>query len=93
MKLRFIRVATWPALVLASSLVSFAGSQPRIHKNGIPDQTDVAPAVLQEKGGGGVSRSEVRANAFRSQTAEDSAALRDQSGVVRSNAGDIAFRK
>jgi hypothetical protein len=96
MKLRFIRVATLPTLVLASSLLTFAGDQPgnanTPAKDEIQDRTGVTRAVQQGKGGG-MSRNTVRANAYRSQTAEDSVALKDESGSVRSNRGDIAFRK
>jgi len=105
---RFIRVATLPALVVASSWLTFAagqtaaggqtatGGQPaKIQtrsRDGIDDRIGVTRAVQQGKGGG-MTRNTVPANAYRAQTAEDSAALKDESGTSRSNHGDIAFRK
>jgi hypothetical protein len=97
MKSQFIRVAMLPALVLASSWLSFAGDQPgtvQPQTQGKSESQDApVPRAVQQGKGGAVSRNQLRANAYRSQTGEDSAGLKDQSGAVRSNAGDIAFRK
>jgi hypothetical protein len=96
MKSQSIRFATLPALVLASSLLTFAGSQPRLHpysKDNAQDRSGITQAVQQGKGTL-VTRNQVpAANAYRVQTAQDSATLVGESTGVRSNTGDIAFRK
>jgi hypothetical protein len=100
---RFIRVATLPALLLASSGLTFAIGQAaaggqtdkaRAHSgDGIDDRTGVTRAVQQGKGGGRTRNTSVPANAYRTQTAQDAAALKDESGVPRTNRHDLAFRK
>lgn len=96
MKSRFIKVALLPAFVLASPLLTFAGGQHLVRmprKGEIPDRTGITQAVQQGKGAGMSRNQGVRANAYRSETADVRAALKDESGAVRFNAGDTAFRK
>jgi hypothetical protein len=97
MKSQLIRVATLSALVLASSVLTFAAGQPKLHrysKGQEQDRTGITQAVQQGKGSG-MTRNQpsLSANAYRVQTAQDGAAVRDESGAVHSNIGDVAFRK
>ena len=76
MKLRSIRTAVLSTLVLASPLLTVAGSQSTgMH---VPSQSEmqnrdgVTRAVQQGKGGGMTRNQGVRANAYRSQTADRS---------------------
>ena len=94
MKSRFSRVAVLTALVLTSPLLSLAGGQPKVHavsKSETQDRADVTRAVQFGKGTGMTRNQSVQANAYRFQTAADSASL--QSGAVRTNRADTAFRK
>jgi len=93
--MRVIRMSVLSALVLASAPLIFASGQTRIYpvgKSQAQDQSGVTRAVQFGKGTG-MTRNEVvlRGNAYREQTAQDSAALKDSS--AQSNRGDIAFRK
>jgi hypothetical protein len=54
----------------------------------------ITRAVQQGKGGGGISRNqEVRANAYRSQTAAESQVVKEKPRTGYPNWGDPAFRK
>ena len=94
MKSRIIKVAMLPALVLASSAVIFAGDQTAIHKYVPYDPTDVSKVAVQEKGHVSPAPTEVRAKAYREQTAQDST-LRKQEAPVQPHEKywDPAFRK
>jgi len=92
-----IRVAALTGLALASALVTFANGQAA--KTGMvrrPDPVDpsgLTRAVPQGKGSG-MTRNEpvLRGNAFRSETPQDSAALKDGSHS-RAHYSDSSFRK
>jgi len=93
MKSRLNTAAVLTALVLTSPLLSFAGDQSaRVRPAGSSEiGNDVTRAVQQGKGAGMTRNQGVRANAYRSQTAADSASVR--SGAARTNPSDPAFRK
>jgi len=94
MKSLTIKVATLPALALASSLLAFGGDQTAIHKYVPYDPQDVPKAVVQEKGHESGARNEVRAKAYREQTAPEAALLKqDQAKDQHPNYADSAFRK
>jgi len=96
MNLRSIRTAVLSTLVLASPL-AFAGSQSTgMHVPGqseLQNRDGVTQAVQQGKGSGVTRNTEVRANAYRSQTAGENPTVGNGSGTADSNRGDIAFRK
>jgi hypothetical protein len=98
MKSRSIKVALLSAFALMSPLLTFAGDQPgqmhRYSKSEIENRDGVTQAVQRGKGAG-VSRNQLvlRTNAYRSETAEESPALRNDSDVVGPSWGDSAFRK
>jgi hypothetical protein len=99
MKSQSIRVALLWAFGLASPLLTFAGSQPAevqrwLGKEEMRDRTSITQTVQRGKDTG-LIRSEVviRANAYRSQTPEESRALVQQSGVAHSNWNDSGFHK
>ena len=94
MKSRFNRVAVLTALVLTSPLLSLAAGQPKVRpvtKSETQDRADVTRAVQFGKGTGMTRNQGVQANAYRSQTAADSATVK--SSAVRANWSDPAFRK
>jgi hypothetical protein len=98
MKPQIMKLALVSTFVLASPLLTFAGGQPAkmrpYSKEEMQDPTGITRAVQQGKGSG-MTRSEVqiRANAYRSQTAEGSAATVQQSTAAHSNWNDSAFHK
>jgi hypothetical protein len=96
MKLRLIRLGLLSAVVTTSPLLTFAGSQPKIHtysKAETQDRTGIARAVQQGKGTG-MSRSDgtIRANAYREQTTEQSSVATVQP-LAQPKTGDTAFTK
>ena len=98
MKSRSIRVALLSAVVLASPLLTFAGGQPAkmrwVSKEEAQDRTGITRAVEQGKGAGLTLSQVIRANAYRSQTPEESRVLVQQSGNAHSNWNDsAAFHK
>jgi hypothetical protein len=97
MKSQFFRVATLPALVLSSGMLAFGGSQTRLYPNSkdpVQDRSGITQAVNQGKGTmTTLNQPAQNANAYRAQTTQDKAAVRDESGAVRSNIGDVAYRK
>ncbi len=98
MKSRSIRVALLSAFVLASALLTFAGSQPPIYrtpsKSEMQSQTGLARAVQQGKGGGSFHHQVMRrVNASRLKTAPDGAVPNATPATVHPNSGDAAFRK
>jgi hypothetical protein len=96
MKSRSFRLALLSAIALTSPLLPFAGSQPAKVRNYTNRETlDASPtrAVQQGKGSGMSQNQTVRANAWRSQTAEDSLKLREKPAATHINWGDSAFRK
>lgn len=92
MRSRSIKVALASAFMLTSPLLTFAGGQPAkvrmLSKSEMQDRTGITQAVQQGKGTGMTRNQVIRANAYRSQTAEESPARRDGP-----NWGDTAFRK
>jgi len=98
MKSKSVKMMLLTASILVSPALSFAGGQPnRIYtpsKNEAQDHTVFARNVNQGKGAG-MTRSDVvlRGNAYRSETAEDSQALRVKSGASGPNWNDTAFHK
>jgi hypothetical protein len=96
MKSRSFRLALLSAIALTSPLLPFAGSQPAKVRNYTNRETlDASPTrALQQGKGSGMSQNQtVRANAWRSQTAEDSLKLREKPATTHINWGDSAFRK
>jgi hypothetical protein len=95
---RSIKVALLSAFALMSPFLTFAGDQPgqmhRYSNSEIENRDGVTRAVQQGKGAG-VSRNQLvlRGNAYRSETPEESSALRNDSDVAGPNWGDSAFRK
>ena len=97
MKSKSIRVAALPALILAGAALTFAAGPGRVFPRNtgeLQDHAGVTQAVQQGKGTV-LTRNEkaFAANAYREQTAQDSAKLKDQSRVVRPSSGDPAVRK
>lgn len=97
MKSRSIRVALFTGFVLASASLSFAGDQTRIYR--APSQSEInrdgVPQALPQGKGGWVTRNQktLKGNAYRSQTAAQSPAVANNSGVVYSTREDAAIRK
>ena len=96
MKVRVIRMSVLSTLVLGSTVLAFADDQTRIYpadKSQTQDRSGITRAVQYGKGTG-VTRNErvLRGNAYREQTAQDSASLKQDSST-RPNWGDHAFRK
>jgi hypothetical protein len=98
MKSRSVKMVLLAASVLASPVLTFAGWQPN-HvytppKNEAQDRIGIVRTVDQGKGTG-MSRSNVvlRGNAYRSQTANDSAAVKVNSGNPGPNWNDAGFHK
>ncbi len=97
MKSRSIRVAALPALILASAALTFAAGPGRVFPRNageLQDHSGVSQAVQQGKGTM-LTRNEkaFTANAYREQTAQDSAKLREQVHTVQPSSGDHVFRK
>ena len=97
MKSKLIRVAALPALILASAAVTFAAGPGRIFPRNageLKDHSAITQAVQQGKGTM-LTRNEksFAANAYREQTAQDSAKLKDQIRTVPPSSGDPVFRK
>jgi hypothetical protein len=98
MKSQSMKLALASAFVLASPLFTFAGGQPAIRrqpgKEEMQDRTGIMRAIQQGKGTG-MTRSDVviRANAYRSQTPDESRVPAQQSGSVHSSWNDSAFHK
>ena len=97
MKSRSIRVALLSAFVLTSPVLTFAGGQPaKVRMFSAPETqnpADVSRTLQQGKSRGITRNQEVRANAWRLQTAEDGPALRAESDATHPNWSDTAFRK
>jgi hypothetical protein len=97
MKSQFVRVALLSAVVLTSPLLTFAGSESKIHKYSkeeAQDRTGITRTLNQGKGSGmSLSQGSIRANAYREQTAEQKpvATVQRIPGQVKS--GDPAFTK
>jgi hypothetical protein len=96
MKSRFVRVALLSAVVLTSPLLTFAGSQPKIHKYSkeeAQDRTGITRAIQQGKGTGmSLSDSTIQANAYREQTTEQKPVAPVQR-IAQVRTGDTAFTK
>ena len=93
-----IRVAALLGLGLASALVTFGNGQ--LAKTGMvrkPEPVDPASTTraVQQGKGSGMTRNEsvLRGNAFRSETPQDSAALKNGSHSPRATWGDSSYRK
>ena len=97
MKSRSFRLALLSAIALTTPLLPFAGSQPAVVGNYTNRETlDARPTQAVQQGkGSGMSRNQtvIRANAWRSQTEEDSLKLREKPAATHINWGDSAFRK
>jgi hypothetical protein len=97
MKSPSIRLTLFSGLVLACPLVTFAGGQSvgmRVpSKSEMQDRTGVTRAVQQGKGTVITRNQAIRADAYRSQTPEDSRKIRDNPTSAGPNWGDRAFRK
>jgi hypothetical protein len=97
MKSQFVRMALLSAVVLTSPLLTFAGSQPKMHqysKEEAQDRTGITRAIQQGKGTGmSLSDGTIRANAYREQTTEQRpvATVQRVPGQVKSS--DPAFTK
>jgi hypothetical protein len=90
------RVALISALLLASPLIGFAGSQsvPRMPlKSEAQDRTGVTQAVQQGKGGGTSRNQGVQANAYREQTAAEGQVVKETTRNAHPNWGDPAFHR
>lgn len=96
MKSRSTRLILISAYLIASPLVVLAGGQPKVHrvtKQEEQDRTGISRAVQQGKGGGkSVSSQIIRANAYRSETPEESRNV-VQPSSKRSSWNDSAFHK
>ena len=96
MKLQSVKMVLLTASILASPVLTFAGGQPNHvytpQKNEAQDRAGIAQSVNQGKGAG-ITRSDVvlRGNAYRSETAQDSQALRANSSGPNWN--DSGFHK
>ena len=97
MKSQSIRLTLLSGLVLACPLLTFAGSQSvGMHvpsKSEMQDRTDVTRAVQWGKGTNMTRNETVRANAYRSQTPNDSQTLKDKAAPAGPNWSDRAYRK
>ena len=99
MKSRSIKIALLSAFALKTALLTFAAGQPAkvrtLSKAEMQDRTGVTRAVQQGKGGGiFYNQVALRGNAYRSRTtAEDSRAIRNESGTTHQKWGDPAFRR
>ena len=96
MKSRPIRVALIAAVALTSPLLAFAADRPPIHvpsKTEMQNRDGITRAVQQGKGGGMPRNQEVRANAYRSQTAAENQVVKEKPKTGYPNWGDTAFRK
>jgi hypothetical protein len=97
MKSQFVRVALLTAVVLTSPLLTFAGSQAKIHpysKTEAQDRTGITRAVQQGKGTGiSLSDGAIRANAYREQTTEQRPAATVQPLAPQAKLSDPAFTK
>ena len=98
MKSKSAKTVLLAASLMASSALAFAGGQPN-HvytppKNEAQDRADIARTVDQGKDTGRTRSSAVLSgNAYRSQTAEDHAAVKDNSGTSGPNWNDAGFHK
>ena len=98
MKSKSAKMVILAASMMASSALTFAGGQPN-HvytppKNEAQDRADIVRTVDQGKGLGRTRSSVVlNGNAYRSQTAEDTAAVKDNSGASGPNWNDAGFHK
>jgi hypothetical protein len=97
MKSQSIRLAVFSSLlVLACPVVTFANQSVQMHvpsKSEIQDRTGVTQAVQQGKGTVFTRNQVIRADAYRSQTPEDSRKLKDKAASASPNWGDPAYRK
>jgi len=86
-----MRLTTMSALVLAGSMLAFAGDQTPIHKTRTEaqDAQGAVKAVQYGKGAGMTRNQTVATNANREQTAQDSATVRTAAVQKR----DSAFNK
>jgi hypothetical protein len=92
-----VKSAIVSAFVLATPALTFAGGQPKIHpisKEEMRDRTGITQGVQRGKDTGMI-RSEVvvRANAYRSQTPEESRVSVAQPPSPHSSWNDSAFHK
>jgi len=97
MKSQSIKLAMVSVFVLASPLLTFAAGQPKVRwvsKEEMRDRSVITRAIPQGKGSG-MTRSEVviSANAYRSQTPEESGTAVQQSRAAHSTWNDSAFHK
>jgi hypothetical protein len=97
MKSKSIRVAALPALMLAGAALTFAAGPGRVFPRNtgeLGDRSGVTRAVQQGKGTL-VTRNDkaFAANAYREQTTQDSAKLKEQVHTVPPSTGDPVFRK
>jgi hypothetical protein len=98
MKSRMIGIALVSAFALANPLLSFAGGQraKEIAQNNIAaDQPRVSSSRAWQAGkGSGLTREQqVSANAYRSETAQDSETVADHAGQTGARWDDPAFHK
>jgi hypothetical protein len=97
MKSPSIRLTLLSSLVVACPMLTFAGSQSvGMHvpsKSEMQDRSGVTRAVQQGKGTAITRNQVIRANAYRSQTTEDSRTLKDKVTSAGPNWSDPAFRK
>jgi hypothetical protein len=97
MKSQTVKMLLLAASILASPVLTFAGGQPnRVYtpgKNESQDRAGVGRNLNQGKGAG-LTRNDVvlRGNAYRSETAQDSQALK-QSSSAAPNWNDLGFHK
>jgi hypothetical protein len=97
MKSQTMKLALVSVFALASPLLTFAGGQPKVRwvsKEEAQDRSGITRAVQQGKGSG-MTRSDVaiRANAYRSQTPEESGTAVQQPRAAHSSWNDSAFHK
>lgn len=84
------------AIVLASPLFSFAGSQHLVRvptKEEAQDRSGITPAVQSGKGTGSVRSQGVQANAYRTQTPAESQVAKQKPAAAQPNWADPAYRK
>jgi hypothetical protein len=97
MKSRSLKMPVLAASFLATSLLAFAGGQPRTYtpaKDEVHDREGIGRNINQGKGAGMTrSYAVLRGNAYRSQTAEDTKAIKEESKAARPNWNDSAFHK
>jgi hypothetical protein len=96
MKSQSVRIALLSALILASPVISFGAGQHLIRvpsKDEAQDRSGVTRAVQYGKGTNMTRNEGVRANAFRSQTPEESQVVKNQPKSGWPKWSDPGFRK